>query len=269
MLNGKVPQTTIDRVESPVNFSMTTLTKTGAVATDQGGVWNFIIPSVFSLLLCLSMIFSSTYMLRGLSNEKENRLIEILLSSVSSKQLLTGKILGLGTAGLMQVAVWVVSLPILLKLASSTIGGYIDLIKLPANFIFLCLIFFILGYLLFAVLSAGVGAISPTIQEAQQLSSIYTLFSVVPLWTLSLQVTFPTSPIWAVLTIFPLTSPVMVIARLGESNIPVWEIAVSIMVLALSIVGGLLLTAKVFNVYLLMYGKRPKLKEIIQCIKNA
>ncbi|GAI22026.1 unnamed protein product, partial [marine sediment metagenome] len=206
LLGGKIPPETIDRVEAPLNLVTTRLTETGAVAPEQGGLGNLIIPGVFSFLLVLSIIFSSTYLLQGLSEEKENRLIEILLSSVSARQLFTGKVLGIGAAGLAQVVVWVISGPLLLSLASSTFGGFISTIQLPANFLVLAVVYFILGYLLFAVVSAGIGAISSNSREGQQLIGIFTLPLLVPLWFMSLLIAFPNNPIWIVLTIFPLTA---------------------------------------------------------------
>jgi ABC-2 type transport system permease protein len=80
---------------------------------------------------------------------------------------------------------------------------------------------------------------------------------------------FPNNPIWVVLTIFPLTAPVEVMIRLGVSDIPAWELAASIAVLGLSIIGVLLLTIRVFRTYLLMYGKRPKLGEIIRSFRSG
>ena len=269
LLVGKVPATTVARIEAPLNLVTTRLTETGAVAPEQGGFGNFIFPVVFSLLLALSIIFSSTYLLQGLGEEKENRLIEILLSSVSARQLLTGKVLGLGAAGLAQVVVWVVSAPLLLSLASSSIGGFISTIQLPANFLVLAVVYFILGYLLFAVLSAAIGAISPNTREGNQLVTILTLPTFIPLWLMSLLMWRPDNPIWVVLTIFPITAPVEVMLRLGVSGIPAWQIVASIAVLVLSIIGGLLLTTKVFRTYLLMYGKRPKLGEIIRSLRSA
>jgi len=269
LLVGKVPATTVARIEAPLNLVTTRLTETGAVATEQGGYGSFIFPVVFSLLLALSIIFSSTYLLQGLGEEKENRLIEILLSSVSARQLLTGKVLGLGAAGLAQVVVWVVSAPLLLSLASSSIGGFISTIQLPANFLVLAVVYFILGYLLFAVLSAAIGAISPNTREGQQLIGIFTMPTFIPLWFMSLLMWHPDNPIWVVLTIFPITAPAEVMLRLGVSGIPAWQIVASIAVLVLSIIGGLLLTTKVFRTYLLMYGKRPKLGEIIRSLRSA
>jgi len=156
-----------------------------------------------------------------------------------------------------------------LSLASSTFGGFISTIQLPANFLVLAVVYFILGYLLFAVLSAGIGAISSNSREGQQLIGIFTLPIFIPLWVGSLQFMLPESPIWVVLSIFPVTAPVEVMVRLGVTDIPTWQLVASVTVLVLSIIGGLLLTAKVFRTYLLMYGKRPNLGEIIQSLKSG
>lgn len=269
LLEGKVPAATVDRVEAPLNLVTTRLTETGDIAPEQGGFGNFIIPVVFSFLLSFSIVFSSTYLLQGLVEEKENRLIEILLSSVSARQLLTGKVFGIGAAGLAQVVVWVISASLLLNLAASTFGGFSSIIQLPANFLVLAVVYFILGYLLFAVLSAGIGAISSSSREGQQLIAIFTLPLFIPIWFMSLLMLFPNNPIWVVLTIFPITAPVEVMVRLGVSDIPAWQLAASIAVLGLSIIGALLLTSRVFRTYLLMYGKRPKFGEIIRCLRSG
>jgi ABC-2 type transport system permease protein len=272
LLAGKVPTTTVARIKAPLNLVTITLTATGAVAPEQGGFGNFILPGVFSILLVLALVFSSTYVLQGLGEEKENRLMEVLLSSVSTRQLITGKVLGIGAAGLAQVVVWVVSLLFLLNLASSSIGGFISTIQIPANFLVLGVlgvVYFILGYLLFAVLSAGVAAISTTVREGQGLAGIFTLFAIAPLWFYSLLLLFPNSPIWVVFSIFPFSAPVLVMLRLGMTSVPAWQLTVSIAVLVLSIVGGLLLAAKLLRTYLLMYGKRPSLGEIIRSLRSA
>jgi ABC-2 type transport system permease protein len=264
LLAGKVPSTIVARVEAPLNLVTTTLTSTGAVASEQAGLTNLIIPGIFSLLLALSLAFSSAYMLQGLGEEKENRLMEILLSSVSTRQLIIGKVLGIGTAGLVQVVVWVVSIPLLLNLASSSIGGFISTIQIPTYFLVLGVAYFILGYLLFAVLSAGVAAISTTVREGQGLASIFTIFAIAPLWFYSLLLLFPNSPIWVVFSIFPFSAPVLVMLRLGMIGVPAWQLIASMAVLVFSIVGGLLLAAKLLRTYILMYGKRPNLGEIFR-----
>jgi len=269
MLAGKVPPETVYRIEYPLDLVTTRLTETGEVATEQGGYGNVLIPAIFSLLLALSLQASTVYLVQGLGDEKESRLIEVLLSSVSPRQLLTGKVLGLGAAGLVQVVIWLASLPLLLNLASSTIGGFFGTIQLPANFLVIGIVYFILGYSLFAALSAGVGAISPSVREGQQLSMIYAMLVYVPLWFASFLFIFPDSPIWSVLTIFPVTAPIAVMLRLGVTGIATWELAVSLSVLVLSIILVMFLAIKTFRVYLLIYGKRPAWGEIIRSLRSG
>ncbi len=269
LLAGKVSPDTVNLIEAPVNLVTTRLTETGEVATEQGGFGNLIIPGIFALLLALSLQLSCVYLVQGLGDEKESRLIEVLLSSVNTRQLLVGKVLGLGVAGLVQVVVWLATLPLLLNLASSTFGGFFGTIQMPADFIVLGIVYFILGYALFAALSAGVGAISPSAREGQQLIPIFTLLLFVPIWFSSILFIFPNSPLWAVLTILPVTAPIAVMLRLGVTGVAAWELAVSITVLALAIILVMFLAIRAFRVYLLMYGKRPKWGEIIRALRSG
>jgi ABC-2 type transport system permease protein len=269
MLSGRVPQSTIDIIETPLSVVAVRLTETGEIAPEQGGMGNVIVPSIFSLLLVLSITFSSTYLLQGLGDEKENRLIEVLLSSVSTRHLIIGKVLGIGAAGLVQVLVWVVATPFIVNYASSSVGGFFSTLQVPLNFLLLCIVYFILGYLLFAVISTGIGAISPSAREGQQLATIFTLAAVCPLWFGSPIVLFPNSPVFIFLTIFPLTAPVTLILRLGSTDVAAWQIIVSIVVLLLSIAIGLFLTVKIVRTFLLMYGKRPSLGMIIRNLRSG
>ncbi|MGD9117366.1 MAG: ABC transporter permease [Dehalococcoidia bacterium] len=269
LLTEKVSADTIELVEKPLGLVTTRLTETGEVATEQGGFGNLIIPGVFSLLLALSLQLSCVYLVQGLGDEKESRLIEVLLSSVNTRQLLVGKVLGLGVAGLVQVVVWLASMPLLLNLASSTFGGFFGEIQLPGNFLILGIVYFILGYALFASLSAGVGAISPSAREGQQLIPMFTLLLFVPLWFSSLLFIFPDNPLWKVLTIFPVTAPIAVMLRLGVTGVAAWELGVSLAVLALSVIGVMYLAIRAFRVYLLMYGKRPSWGEIFRSLRSG
>lgn len=269
LLSEKVPTTTVGRVKAPLNLVSVRLTETGAIAPEQGGFGNVIIPTIFGMLLMFAIIFSSSYLLQGLGEEKENRLIEILLSSVSARQLFIGKVMGIGFAGLVQVGVWAISAPLLLRLASSTFGGFVSSIRLPAAFLLLAVVYFVLGYLLFAVISAAVGSVSASSREGQQLITVFTMPMISPLWFMSLLMMFPDSPIWVLLTLLPITAPVEVMLRLGVSDIPAWQLAASIAILALSIIGMMLLTVKIFRAHLLMYGKRPRLREIIRSLKSG
>ena len=255
------------RVQTGPALMSVTLTSSGEPAP-QSGYANFIVPAVFSFLLGLSLVFSSTYVIQSLSEEKENRVMEVLMSSVSPRQLLTGKVLGLGAAGLIQVLVWIISIPLLLTVASSSLGGILSTIHVPLYFWGFAVTYFILGYLMFAGLSASIAAVSSTVQEAQGLAGIYGIFNFVPFWLLSVILLYPNNPAWVVLSIFPLTSPVLVMMRMGLIGVPAWQLAASITVLALTVLGELWLSARLLRVYMLMYGKRHKLGEIIRNLRS-
>ena len=269
LLKERVPSHIISLILSPINLEVSRITEQGEIAIEKRNVGNVIIPALFSLLLSLALMFGATSLISGLGEEKESRLIEVLFSSVSIRQLLLGKILALGIAGLLQVLVWLISAPLILNLASSSFGGFMSSIQLPANFLILGVVYFVLGYLLFAVLSIGIGAISPSAREGSQLSMFYVMLGFVPLWFSSLLMAFPNSSIWVFLSIFPITAPVQTMLRLGVSTIPAWQIFASIGVLVISIVGGLLLSIKVFRMHMLMHGKRPGIAEIRLNLKNV
>jgi len=267
LLASEVPPELIGRVLTPTSIVTTTLTTEGAVAEDQGGYTNFIIPTLFGVLLAIALNVSANYVLQSLGEEKENRLMEILLSTVSPGQLLTGKLLGRGAAGLLQVLLWVVSIPLLLRLASAAIGGALSTVQVTPGLLVLGVVYFILGYLLFAVVSLAIAAICSTVREAQGIAPLFTLAAVAPFWFISLLMFFPNSPIWVVFSIFPFSAPVTMMLRLGITGVPAWQLAVSMAVLVASVLGGLWIAAKLLRIYLLMYGKRPRIREIVRALR--
>ena len=250
-------------------MSSTTLDSSGQVAEEQGGFTAFIVPYIFSILLIMSIFTSSGYIVQGLGEEKENRIMEVLLSSVSPRQLITGKVLGLGSAGLIQIVIWLVSARFIAGMASSTIGGMLSSLQVTTEFLVISLIYFVLGYFLFAIIMAGAGSIGATARESQQLSVMFTLAAVAPLWFAVAITENPDGAISQALTMFPLTAPVTVMLRMGLGDIPVWQYAVSMGLMVLTIIGLLFLVAKIFRVFLLMYGKTPKMGEIIRYLRQA
>ncbi len=268
LLAGKAPPSTIARAQVPLNLTTTTLTETGAVAPEQGGVGPELIGIALAVLLVFSLALSTSAMLNGVGEEKENRLMEILLSSVSTRQLLAGKVLALGAAGLIQVAVWLISTPPLVSIASSAFGGSFTGLRAPVGFLVLSGVYFVLGYMLFTVLTAGIGAVSPSAREGQQLASGIMFLMVCPVWFGALLAASPNHPVVVALSIFPITAPVVMVIRSGVTEIPAWQVAVSLAVLVLTTVGELILVAKLFRVYLLMYGRRPQLGEVISSLRR-
>jgi ABC-2 type transport system permease protein len=257
------------RAKAPLSLVAIRLDEQGNVASNQGGFGSFIVPYLFSILLVMSIFSSSGFLLQGLGDEKQNRVMEILLSSVSARQLLTGKVLALGAAGLAQMVLWVATIAVVAPMASAMVGGLLSTLHVPSSTLVLGVVYFILGYFLFAVLMAGVGSISTTPQEGQQLATIFTLSGVAPMWASAFIIENPDHVIGVVLTLFPVTAPITVMMRLGLAEIPPWQLVASIAVLLASSVALLLVAAKVFRAFLLMYGKRPGLREIIKAMKEA
>ena len=269
LLKDDVSPEVISSIVSPLKLEVTRLDENGDIAQEQGSIGNIFIPAIFSLLLSFALMVGANSLISGLGEEKESRLIEVLFSSVSIRQFLIAKILALGTTGLLQVLIWLISAPLLLNLASSSFGGFLSDVQLPANFLVLGILYFILGYLLFAVFSVTLGGISSSTSEAQNLSMFYVMMLFVPLWFFGVLVPFPNSPIWVVLSIFPITAPVQTMLRLGVSDIPAWQIVTSIGVLGLSVIVGLSFSTKIFRTFMLMYGKRPSFAEMIRGLRNA
>jgi ABC-2 type transport system permease protein len=269
ILEGKVDSSIVDRVASPLYLSSITLTPEGGESGQQGGFTSFIVPYIFSILLIMAIFTSSGFLLQGLGEEKENRVMEILLSSVSSTQLITGKVLGLGVAGLIQVVVWLISAKFIAEMASTSIGGLLSGLTIATDFLIIGVIYFILGYLLFAIIMAGAGSIGATARESQQFSTVFTLLAVVPFFFIAHIMEFPDSGLSQFFTIFPLTAPLTVIMRMGITDIPTWQLITSMALMILTIIGSIFLAGKIFRTFLLMYGKTPKLGEIIRMLRQA
>jgi ABC-2 type transport system permease protein len=270
LLAGKVDEATQTRVVDPINLQPVTLNEQGEVSTESPFSWlgDFVLPYIFSILFVITIFTTSGFLLQGVSEEKEGRVIEILLSSISPTQLLAGKILGLGALGLIQVSVWLGAGAALMG-AAMALFTLTDVISLSLGTVALGMLYFVLGYLLFATLMGVAGSMGTTQRESQQIAGIFSMAAAVPWMTFGLVFTNPHSPVAVVLSYVPLTSPVMMLIRLGMSRVPASQIAISLSLLVLGIIFSLWAGAKVFRAGLLMYGKRPNLKDLARAFKQA
>jgi ABC-2 type transport system permease protein len=269
LLRNETDATLRQRLINPYEPQIVTL---GAEGADGQGmmsvVINTIIAYVLGLMLVISIFTSSAYLLRGVSEEKSNRIIEIILSSVNAKQLLAGKVLGLGALGLTQAIVWLGSAFLLSVAAQGIMGVTVPLAARPEIFV-LGLVYYLLGFLVYAVLTGSVGALGTTMQESQQLASIFSLMAAVPLMLGGVVINSPNMMIMRVLSWFPLTAPTMMLLRLPMAEVPMIDVIGSIVALLVAIPLILLAGAKVFRMGLLMYGKRPSIKQIAMTLRKA
>ena len=229
---------------------------------------NFIVPYFLGLLLVMSILASSGYLLRSVAEEKTSRVIEIVLSSVTAWELLAGKVLGLGALGLTQVVVWLASALGLSGGAVSLLGVAAPLLARPEVFV-LGLVYYLLGFLVYAVLMGSVGALGTTMQESQQLAAIFSAMAAIPLMLNGFIISNPNVPLLRVLSWFPLTAPTVMLLRLPMAEVPVVDIVGSIAMLILAIPAVLWAGSKVFRMGLLMYGKRPGLGQVMRVLRKA
>ena len=265
LLEGTASPDLIQRVGSPVALQAVRLDEDGRplVENREDQVAQLVFFTGLAILLLVAIFMSSGFLLQGIGEEKENRIMEVLLSSVTPWQLLAGKIVGLGGAGLTQVVVWVASALVLLRFASVQLPVLAELQTMPPLWVIpLGLLFFFLGYLLFATLMAGLGALTTTAREGQQISGIFVLPPVFGLEANTFLLGNPENPLVQVLSLLPITSPFTVMQRLALGGIGWWELVLSAGLLGASVVGALWLAAKLFRAYLLMYGRRPGFREL-------
>lgn len=264
LLEGQ-PENIIQRVKQPMNIEIFTVDKN---EESKEGIGTFIIPLSFAMLFTITIFSSSGFLLQGIVEEKENRVMEILLSSVSHRDLLTGKLLGLGALGLSQLLIWLLSGIILLSASLPFIAGFLGDIKISPIVIALAPIYFIMGYLVFASIMAGVGAISTSSREGQQLAGIFSMAGMIPTFFMMFIVGTPNNLFSRFLSFFPLTSPVTMIIRLSIAEVPVSDIFISLIILFGSVIGIIELSSRIFRATLLMYGKKPTLKEVIKYVRE-
>ena len=222
------------------------------------------VPLVFMVLFLLSILMTSGYLMQGTATEKENKVVEVLLASANPDEILAGKLVGLGAAGLLQVAVW-------LGLALVTGLGVVPLllaarIDVPWLALALAIPFFAVAFLFFGSLILGTASLGANMRESQQLAMVWTLTAALPLMLMSVLMREPNGAVARVLTFVPFTAgPVIVLrASTDAASLAGWEIAAALAVLAASTWIALRVGARLFRIGLLSAGARPTLREIVR-----
>ncbi len=217
----------------------------------------------FVMLLYMTVLLYGQMIGRSVVTEKTSKTVEIMLSSVRPVELLFGKILGKGLAGLLQYGIWITAALVLVKLvgpglnvqppAALTVGNLGILVG-----------FFVLAFFLYSAAYGALGAGSEDEQHLAQLAWPLLIFLIVPLVTISSYVMSPGSTFSVVLSFFPMTAPIVMLIRILVSTPPLWQILSSVGLLILTIAGFVVLAAKIFRVGILMTGKRFSMGEILR-----
>lgn len=270
LLRGQQVQPALrERLADPIEPVLVSL---GDEGEPEGGalstLLSIMVPYFLALMLIVTILLASGYLLRGVSEEKTTRVIELLLSSVSAQELLAGKVLGLGALGLTQVVVWMASVIILGSVASALNGWSIPLMSRPEVFA-LGLVYYLLGFLMYAVLMGSVGALGTTMQESQQMAGIFSLMAAIPIFFAGFVFTNPNMTLIRILSWFPLTAPTAMLLRIPMAEVPVVDIVGSIVMILIAIPVILWAGSKIFRLGLLMYGKRPTLAQVWRTLRQA
>ena len=245
------------------------LSKTGE--EKKGGTANFLA----GLILCgLFMFPSFVYgleIMRGIIQEKTDRVVEVLISSMTPKQLLTGKILGTALIGLTQVTAWLLMASIAggFAAAVATFAGE-DVLRFlrPSTFVYF-IVFFLLAYLTYVCIYAIAGAACNSDKEAQQLIAPITMIMMLPWFLVGALITNPDSTLAVAFSLAPVFGPMTMFLRTVVADPPLWHVLVSVAVSIATIALFFRVTAKIFRVGILSYGKRPTIPELLRWLKAA
>jgi ABC-2 type transport system permease protein len=261
------PPDIIQRVKEPIDSEYFTLNEKGPKSEDSGFTI-VILPLAFSMLFTLSIFASSGFLLQSVIEEKENKIMEIILSSVSHEDLLKGKIIGLGALGLTQVLIYLVLAAVIILINPVALFLIVSQIHISIPLLVAAIIYFLMGYLVFASIMAGVGAVATTSREGQQIAGIFSLAGAFPMMFSQFIISSPNEGLAIALSIFPLTAPIAMIMRLSITDVPLYELMLSILVLVVSAYFILEISARIFRASLLMYGKKPTIKELIKYVRQ-
>jgi ABC-2 type transport system permease protein len=226
-------------------------------------VAHFLGAFIYLFIMFMSTLTPSQMLVTSLIEEKSSRVVEVLLSAVSPLELMAGKILGLFAVGVTTAMVYVIALGV--------VAGSTSLLQAPnATLLALFLVYYLLGFAMYASLFAGIGAAFNTLKDAQTIMMPLSLLLVLPIMFWMNIAQHPNGLFAVALSIFPATAPTVMIVRIAVLPSPPWrDIAGSLLLLAGSVPLIVWAAAKIFRTGVLLYGKPPKLAEILRWVRNA
>lgn len=243
-------------------------TNSGRTVSGMGGFMGLIlVPGILAFLFMFSLQIASTALMSSVVEEKSNRIMEVLITSLSPFQMLSGKMLGVGLIGLLQIAVWLVAGLIVFFVVNNQ-SDVLSGVSVQADMVIFAVIYYLLTYFLFASVSAGIGALIDGEQEARQYAGIISMFAVIPFIAFFTFLENPNGTVPVVLSIVPFTSAIAMLLRMALTAVPPFELLLSVGLLLLTTIGVLWASAKVFRWALLLYGKTPGPRAIFKVIRG-
>lgn len=236
----------------------------------EPGAINYVVVYALIILFFMTITMTGNMIASEVTAEKSSRIMEILITSVSPLAQMFGKIIGMFFIGLLQIFVFaaVIAVNVSLPYNQPVLADFnLDLSQIRVEVLVLGLVFYILGYFLYATLFAAIGSLVSRTEELGQAVMPITMLSLVAFYIGIFSLSSPDSMLLKISSYIPFVSPVSMIVRIGVGTTPVWEIALSLLILAAAIFLFGWLSAKIYRTGVLLYGKRPTLKELRKAMK--
>jgi len=234
---------------------------------DRGAAFLFSI--ILMMILYTSILMWGQQVMTSVIEEKSSRVIEVMASGVASTQLLWGKLLGVGAAGLTQFLVWALSLFVVSFAAAGPAMGGFKMPEISPLMLVSFVLFFLLGFLFYATLYASIGAAVNTVQEAQNFVFPVILPLIIGMVCFPAVIESPEGGLAVALSLIPFLSPLMMFLRIVVLTPPLWQVGLSMALLALAIAGAVWAAARIYRVGILMYGKKPTFPELMRWVRHS
>lgn len=257
-----------DRWEEKANFTYLALESGKSISEGPAVFLRVGIPIFLALVFVLAIFTGANQMGSVVVMEKEERAMEMVITSISPRELISGKVLGMTLLSITQVSIWILGAAsaVILFFRDDLIGKSI---AMPWEAMIWAALLCIPGYFLFALIGAGLGIIAGDMEQARQLSGMLGFIGMGPMYLMGVVVNALDGPLAVGLTLFPFTAPTLSLFRMALTDVPTWQLAASFLILILCLLGSIWFVAKIFRVTMLLYGQKLTLKQILQALSAS
>lgn len=247
--------------DNSLDIRFQSLSESGQPRSELG----IILPFAVGIVFLIAVFSTSGLLLQAIVDEKENRTMEILITSLTPEELMIGKVLGLVLLGFIQIGVWLGLVFIGLAIARSNIAGFPTISISPVG-LFVIVAWFVPFYILIASVISSIGISITSVSEGQQIVGLTSILSMFPLYFVWLIIESPNSTFNLILSLIPFSAPLTILTRTQIATVPIWQMILSWLILAGTAALALYLNSRLLRLGMLRYGKRVSWREIRQQI---
>lgn len=246
--------------------------------TDQSGEASFLIAYLMGFMLYMSIVIYGQQTMTSVVEEKSSRIMEVLVSSLTPFQMLLGKVVGVGSAGLAQMAIWggtvflITSQRVRLAGLFGVSADSLQAFPIPTmapDLLAIFLLYFALGFLLYGALYAAIGAMCNTVQETQQYAVLVTMLIMIGFFSVFALIKDPTGGVGVTMSFIPFFAPFLMPVRWSLASVPPGELGLSLLLMAIALLACVWLAARIYRTGILMFGKKPSWSELFRWVRDA